>query len=317
MKLKEIYELAIKMGVEADPRGRKEVKKVLEKARKDYQKLDKGDKKFFDKDKLKNPYADTRVLAGDPEIEVKGILAGIDLEVGEVVLADRLREKGEKIDLLLAHHPEGKALAALHEVMGLQADIWHKFGVPINIGDVLISERAKEVFRSLLPVNHARAIDAARLLNFAYMSVHTPADNLVSNFLQKQVDQNSLETVGEVVDFLKKIPEYKGASYENAGPTILVGDSEKRAGKIMVDMTGGTEGPEGAIEKLAQAGVGTLVCMHMGDKLKKKAEESKVNVIIAGHIASDNIGLNLFLDQVEKRGVKILTCSGLTRVKRS
>jgi hypothetical protein len=39
-------------------------------------------------------------------------------------------------------------------------------------------------------------------------------------------------------------------------------------------------------------------------------------VVIAGHIASDNIGLNLFLDQLVKGGVEVQTFSGLDRVSR-
>jgi hypothetical protein len=39
-------------------------------------------------------------------------------------------------------------------------------------------------------------------------------------------------------------------------------------------------------------------------------------VVIAGHIASDSLGLNLFLDNVEARGVKIEAFSGFTRVAR-
>lgn len=317
MKLKDIYELAIEMGMEADPRGKAEVQKRLKKAKEKYDKIDKDEKKYFDEEKLKNPYADTRILAGDPPMEVKRLLAGIDLEVGEIVLADRLREKGEPVELLLTHHPEGKALAALSDVMALQADVWEKFGVPVNIGDVLISGRMKEVFRSLLPVNHRRAVDAAELMGFAFMCVHTPADNLVTDFLQKIFDKNPPDTVKDVVDELKKIPEYEKATYENAGPNISLGDPGMRAGKVMVDMTGGTEGPEDVVEKLVQAGVGTVVGMHMSDKLRKKAEEHKLNVVIAGHIASDAIGLNLFLDKLEKKGVKIIPCSGLIRIKRS
>ncbi|MCG2796364.1 MAG: hypothetical protein L6427_10975, partial [Actinomycetia bacterium] len=70
------------------------------------------------------------------------------------------------------------------------------------------------------------------------------------------------------------------------------------------------------IEKLAQAGVGTIVGMHMGDKPRKEAEKQHVNVVIAGHIASDSIGVNLFLDELEKKGVKSTTFSGLDRVSR-
>ena len=81
-------------------------------------------------------------------------------------------------------------------------------------------------------------------------------------------------------------------------------------------MTGGTSGSEDAYSKLATAGVGTLVVMHIGEKHRKEAEKNHVNVIIAGHMASDSLGMNLILDEIAKQGVEILTCSGLTRVQR-
>lgn len=317
MKLKEIYDLAVNLGVKADPRGQSALKKILKKAKDDYKKLSKKEKTFFDKERFTNPYADTRILVGELEAEVKTVLAGIDMEVGEVLLADRLRERGKAIDLILSHHPEGKALAALHEVMKLQADVWHQFGVPINVGDALIGERAKEVFRAFLPLNHNRAVDVAKLLGMSLMCVHTPADNLVTEFLQKNIEKKKPETVGDVVDLLSDIPEYSEATKLNTAPTIIAGDSSRRAGKVMVDMTGGTEGPEDAVKKLSEAGVGTLVGMHMSEKLRKIADESKLNVVIAGHIASDSLGLNLFLDKIEVKGVKIIPCSGFIRVKRS
>lgn len=317
MKLKEVYELAIHLGIEADVRGKELIQKQLQQAKERYEKLSEDEKKLFELEKLTNPFADTRVLVGDLEQEVNSVLAGIDMEVGEVLLADRLREKGQPIDLILTHHPEGKALAYLHEVMGLQADLWHQFGVPINVGDVLIDKRAREVQRALSPLNHNRAIDAARLLNFAFMSVHTPSDNLVSRFLQSYVESKEPLYLDDVVKVLNQLPEYEAASRHGAGPRILVGGGRKRAGKIMVMMTGGTGGPEDSIEKLAEAGVGTLIEMHMEEKLRKKAEEKNINVIIAGHIASDSIGMNLFLDELEKRGITVSACSGLIRHKRS
>ncbi len=316
MKLREIFDLAIEVGIANDPRGEEEVEKQLEKKRKQYDELKPDEKEFFDIETLDNPYSDTRILAGDPGMEVKGLLAGIDMETSEIVLADRLREKGETIDLVLAHHPEGKALAALADVMAMQADIWEKYGVPINIGEDLIGERMTEVRRNLMPVNHSRAVDAAKLLGFAFMNSHTPCDNLVTGFVQNYLDEKKPETLGEIVKGLKEIPEYKDAALNNAGPAIIVGDASKRPGKIVVDMTGGTEGPEAAIERLADAGVGTIVGMHFSDKLRKKAQENHLNLIVAGHISSDAIGMNLFLDKIEQN-VKILTTSGLTRVRRS
>ncbi|MBC7345100.1 MAG: NGG1p interacting factor NIF3, partial [Clostridia bacterium] len=200
MRLKEIYKLAIRMGKIADPRGEEEVENVLKKARKEYDELKEEKRKRFDTERLSNPYSDTRILHGNPELNVKSVLAGIDLEVSEVLLADRLREKGKRIDLLVSHHPEGKALAALHEVMHLQEDVWYRLGVPINIAESLMKDRIMEVERTLAPVNHNRAVDAARLLDMAFMCVHTPADNLVTKYLSMYLDEKKPATVGDLME---------------------------------------------------------------------------------------------------------------------
>lgn len=316
MKLKEIYELAVKKGIENDPRGPKEIKRVLAKAQETYDDLKEDEKKEFDLEKINNPYSDSRILNGDPEKDVKLILTGIDIEVGEILIADRLREKGRQVDLVLAHHPEGKALVKLHDVMHMQSEIMELFGVPINVAQGMMAPRINEVRRSLLPLNHNKAVDAAKLFDIPMMCVHTPADNLVTTYLQKQIDDKQPETVGDVVKILKESPEYQEAAKIGAGPTIVVGDKERKAGKVFVDMTGGTGGSEDAYAKLAIAGVGTIVEMHIGEKHRKEAEKNHINVIIAGHMASDSLGMNLLIDELAKQGVEVITCSGLTRFSR-
>lgn len=316
MKLESIYGLAVEVGMKKDPRGKTGVQQALADAKKQYDSLKGDDKKFFDRERLTNPFSDTRILFGDPKTDVVNAIAGIDVETPELLLVDRLREKGKKIDLCIGHHPEGRALADLSDVMALQADVWAGVGVPINIGDALISERMKEIKRALMPQNHQRPIDAARLLDIPFMCVHTPADNLVTDHLTRVFKREKPRLVGDVVELLLKQKEYRSAAERGMGPTVLVGDKKARAGEPLVDMTGGTEGPVNMLERLAQAGVGTIVAMHMGDKLKAEAEKHHVNVVIAGHIASDNIGLNLFLDQLEKQGVKCLGFSGFERFSR-
>ena len=317
MKLGKIFSLAVELGTGKDPRGKEGVRSALDDARKQYDGLKGDEKKFFDKEQLTNPFADTRILYGDPDLEVRSLIAGVDVEAPELLLVDRLMQKGDKIDLCIAHHPEGRALAKLSEVMGLQADVWAGFGVPINVGDALISERMQEIRRALMPQNHQRPIDTARLLDIPFMCVHTPADNLVTDHLTRLLKRAKPRLVGDVVDVLLQQKEYRLSAERGVGPTVIVGDKKSRAGEPFVDMTGGTEGPINAIEKLAQAGVGTIVAMHMGDKLKVEAEKQHVNVVIAGHIASDNIGLNLFLDKVEKQGVKCRGFSGFDRYSRN
>ncbi|MGI6226813.1 MAG: NGG1p interacting factor NIF3 [Peptococcales bacterium] len=315
MKLQEIYKLIINMGMEKDPRG-EQVAKILKGYTQEYEELKEDEKKYFDQDKLFNPYADTRILYGDENQSIQTILAGIDVETAEILLADRLREKGIKIDLVLTHHPEGKALAGLYQVMELQEDMLFNLGIPINVAQGILASRISEVERSLLPLNHNRGVDTAKLLNIPFMCAHTPADNQVQSFLEELFKDKQPEVVGDIVKILKEIPEYEKATYMGAGPKIVVGSEKKKAGKVFVDMTGGTSGSENIYEKLSSAGIGTIISMHMGEKHRKLAEKHYINVIIAGHMASDSLGMNLILDKLESKSIEIITCSGLLRVKR-
>jgi hypothetical protein len=317
MRLKDMYEAAYRAGMAADPRGEEGVGRVLAQARREFEDLPERKRWEFDQERLVNPFADTRILCGDSETDVSSILVGIDLEVGEVLLADRLREKGRPVDLMFAHHPEGRALARLAEVMGVQADVWRGFGVSVAYGDAVMSERIGEIARAFHPRNNQRTVQAACLLDIPYMCCHTPADNSVNAFLQKRCDELGTDgTVDELLDVLKGIPEYRQAVLEGMGPTIFEGNGTRRTGKIMVDMTGGTSGPVDSISKLAAAGVGTMVGMHMGEDHRKRAKEEKISVVIAGHVSSDSLGMNLIIDQFERQGVQVIPCSGFTRVSR-
>ncbi|HSK47360.1 MAG TPA: NGG1p interacting factor NIF3 [Coriobacteriia bacterium] len=318
MRLRQIYETCIATGMANDGRTRDEIDRVLAVVKKDYEKLDEDDRGFFDTEKLTNPYSDTRIEAGDPDAEIRGLLVGVDMEVGEVLLADRLREKGKPVDLVFAHHPEGPGFANLHEVMYLQADLWAAQGVSIGAADALIAPRAEEIRRRIMPNNFWRTIQAAEHLGLSMMSCHTPADNSVNSFVQRFLDERKLATLGEVVKALREIPEYADAARKGYGPTLIVGCDSARPGRLVVDMTGGTEGPTDALNRLSQAGVGTLVGMHYSEEHKKRAEELKMNLIIAGHISSDVLGMNLVLDEIEKLGpIDIFCTSGMIRVKRT
>ncbi|MDI6890984.1 MAG: NGG1p interacting factor NIF3 [Thermodesulfovibrionales bacterium] len=317
MKLRDIYRKAIETGMENDPRGRDIVLKDLERRKKDFDELKPDEKGFFDQESLQNPYSDSRILYGTGDEEIKNILVGIDIEVGEILLADSLRSKGRGVDLLLSHHPEGRAYANLYTVMQMQSDILNKFGVPINIAEGLMDERIKEVERKLMPVNHTRAVDAARLLGIPFLCLHTPSDNMVTSYLQRLFDEKKPYLVDDVLCILKGIPEYKEAGFNGVGPKIILGLKNRKAGKIFVDMTGGTEGAKEIFESLAASGVSTIVAMHLSEDHRKEAEKNHLNVVIAGHISSDSLGLNLLLDKITRgSSLEILECSGFKRFSR-
>lgn len=317
MKLIDIYRFVVKKGVEKDPRSGAEIKEYLAKAKKEFRKLKGVDAKCYDKERFVNPYADTRILNGEPDKDVRAIMVGIDMEGPEILVADRFNEKGKDIDLVMAHHPEGAAYANFYDVMHLQENALAKIGIPIEVGKELLKERMEEVERAVAPANHLRSVDIAKLLDIPYMCVHTPADNHVNSFLQKLFDKRKPNTLTDVLNILKAIPEYTDALKKNAGPRILIGEPKKKAGKVFVDMTGGTEGPKRIFPRLSQAGVGTIVAMHLSEEHFKHAKIEYINVVIAGHIASDALGLNLLLDELEKKEkLRIVPCSGYVRIRR-
>ncbi|MFH1291946.1 MAG: NGG1p interacting factor NIF3 [bacterium] len=316
LTVKQIFELGIQMGIKADPRGMNGVKEYLERIKKGYGDLKPKDKKYFDKERLVNPYSDSQIHLSDGKTTVKRVMAGIDIDEGEILLASQLNERDKKIDLVISHHPIGKGLADLHAVMDLVVEIYEQNGVPVHVAEKLMEERIKEVGRGVHPVNHYQVIDIARLLKLNLINTHTITDNLVNDYLVKYLAKKKPRTIGDLVDALLEIPEYDEAKKRGAGPSIFAGDPRHRVGKYLMEMTGGTSPSDKVYKELSRYGISTVVGMHMRDAARENASEHHMNVVIAGHIASDSLGMNLFLDELEKNGIDVVPVGGLIRISR-
>ncbi len=177
-------------------------------------------------------------------------------------------------------------------------------------------ERVFEVARGFNPRNVWRTIDAAKLLGVNLMCLHTVADNISAQTVRKKIEEKNPERIEDLLGTLRGIPEYKEAIQKGVGPRVFVGSPENRCGKVLVSMTGGTEASPRLYEKMAQAGIGTVVDMHVSEEHKKEAEAANINIVIAGHMSSDSIGMNLILDELAKQGVEATPCGGLFRVSR-
>ena len=318
MKLKDFYNAVIETGIENDLRGRDEIQKLLVEEQGRFEKLDEKEREYFDRDRLFNPFSDTRILHGDAELEVKKAIIGIDMEVAEVLLTHLLnKEPGRNIDLIIAHHPEGHALVRLFDVMKLQSDQMAAYGITLSVAEKLMEKRIGEVERRLMPINHNRTVDVARLLGLPMVCIHTAADNCVTHYLTGLFEKEKPSRLKDILQLLKRIPEYQRSSALQLPPRILSGSEDSRSGKIVVDMTGGTEGAKEVFEKYAAGGVSTLVGMHISEDHLENAKKANLNVVIAGHISSDALGLNLLLDRVEAKGrLEYICVSGFERVRR-
>lgn len=312
MNIQQIYKLAIEMGIKSDFRTKSEISEYLAEKKEEYDNLPKGEKEFFDKEKLINPYSDTRIHFDSGKKNIKKIFAGIDVTPGSIYIAEELHG-----DLILNHHPVGLALAGLDDVMNYQVDQMEKIGVPVTIAEKLIHKRISEVARGINPANHYETVDAARLMKISFINVHTPGDNLVAKYVTEKIEKAKPRFVKDIIKAIMEIPEYQEAKKQGSGPMIFSGKESNRCGKVVVsEMTGGTEGSKDIYQAMANAGVGTVIGMHLSEDHRKAAEKAHINVVVAGHISSDSLGMNLFLDELEKKGMEIIPFGGLIRVKR-
>lgn len=273
MTIQEIQNLFTRMGMANDFRTAVGVQKLLDSKKAKFQKLSLKEQEEFDKEALENPYLDSGIYHVAENKEVKRVLVGIDIGPEEILLARQLGN----IDLVIGHHPIGKGLAQLADVMDLQADVYNYYGVPINVAEGLMRERISEVARGVNAINHQRTVDTAKLLNVNVMNSHTPSDNMAAKFLKTFIEARTFETVGEIIAALKEIPEYKEAMKIGVGPKIFAGAPDHRCGKIaLTEITGGTEGSPKLYEKIAQAGIGTVIGMHASEEHKKEAQAAHV-----------------------------------------
>lgn len=319
MKLKQLYKRTIEIGIEADPRGKKLIEKQLKKHADRQKKLDGKEKDYADDERTWNPYSDSRILNGKGDEEVQRLMIGVDIETPEILLADRLREKGEKIDCIMIHHPEGRALADLEKVMPLQADVYAAAGVPVNQTEALLKPRMDRIFRSIHADNFLRTERAAELLGIPAFTCHTVTDNLVWRLMEKTICQKPWDEIGEIINALHDFPEYDHYARKGSPALIVNGSSSNRPGKIVATgFTGGTNGPEELMEQQAAAGVGTILCMHFTEKEVEIGRKHNMNLIQCNHMASDAIGINLLLDILSKEEKKldVLPVAGFVRFKR-
>lgn len=250
------------------------------------------------------PPADSGVLVAGGSL--KKAAFGVDVEAAEILLA---RELG--VDCVITHHPEGAQMVNLFKVMENQIDRMVEGGVPINKAQKVLSERKEQVERNLHVSNYDRAVTAARLLGLPFVGIHSPADILAQRKVQDHLDDRLSDRakLKDVVAALLEITEYRKAA---AQPKIRVGSEDSYAGKVLVAFAGGTSGGAKVFKAYFEAGIGTLVVMHAPEEVIKEVKEQNIgNVIVAGHMASDSVGINEVIRELEEAGLKIVRFSGV------
>jgi hypothetical protein len=251
------------------------------------------------------PHDSGVIVSGE---NIHNVLMGVDMATPELLLG---RELG--VDLVISHHPQGgEPSIHFHKVMERQIECMVRAGVPVNKAQKALKPRRERIERDSHVSNYDRTGSAARLLGMPFMNIHMPLDIISENTVQAHLDQritDSCATLKDVIDALMEMAEYRCTI---ACPCIRVGSEKDYAGRVLVLMAGGTNGGEEVFKAYFEAGVGTIVCMHVPEEVRKAVQEQNIgNIIVAGHMASDSIGINLFIAALRERGLKVQTMSGV------
>jgi hypothetical protein len=207
--------------------------------------------------------------------EVRRVFAGIDIDIGELLLARSLG-----VDGVIAHHPIGsRARLGLPEVIERHEGQMTVAGIPKSIAHEMMLARQRPVAHGLHAANYDRAVDAARLLKMPAMNIHLAA-SLVQPELWLGSPQNPVGrwVVQMAAGTNGGAPVYR-TYYEHGYDTILAMHIDER------DLR--------ELEQLQRPGA---------------------NLVITGHMPSDSIGMNRILGELEQLGIEVIAGSGVIRV---
>ena len=307
MTIYDIFKLATEWGITSDFRPRDE---VLNFSWRETVKNGAGDS-------FVNPYPDSGIVWTDNiDREVHTAVIGIDIEEPELeAMRAWGREAGKNIDLFIGHHSEGRPLSSFPAILRTQLGNLKSEGIDVNGLDRLFDKETSELQLDTISDNFNRVSDIAKLLRCDYFSLHSPIDNLSARFVERFIDGAAPPSLGACRDLLLQIPEYAALRDRNqVEPMIVVGKQEDELGRfLLTEFVGGEEGPFEIYDAMKKAGVQTLIAMHMSTEALKRIRHDRINVIAAGHLGSDSIGLNLLADALEKKGIEIIPIGGFIR----
>lgn len=250
--------------------------------------------------------ADSRIyLPGDIGDKPK-ILYGIDITQTELLYA-----KQQNYDCVIAHHPVG--LINSWKVFWKHLDQLLSKGIP--------EKEAKEIIEKKITLfkfsSHARNYDAipafARILGIPFMNVHCPSDELgrrlIANAIEKLGENSKL---GDLQSHLEnEFIEFKLAATKIE---IAKGNKEDKLGNWIFSHGALTNGGFDIADLYYKNGQDTVIYIHIAPgELVRILNLEKGNLVITGHLVSDSIGINPFLDELEKKGCSIVHCGGLIR----
>jgi putative NIF3 family GTP cyclohydrolase 1 type 2 len=239
---------------------------------------------------------------------IRRLLVGIDLRAAELALARTLG-----FDAVLTHHPVGIATLNFHQVLWRHVRQMIAAGVPEAAARAAIGDTAenRRVLDSMSNYDHDPSI--ARLLDMPYLNIHTPLDEIGRRRMADEAARLSPEaTVGDLVEqFRTAFGEFRAAATQIE---VLAGKKTHRLGRVAVSHAAGTNGGYPVGKAYFEHGIDTLVYIHCRpDEARRLDAEfgASKSLVVTGHIASDSLGINPYVDRLRREGLEVVTASGV------
>lgn len=243
-------------------------------------------------------------IPADSEIHVRGrrlrkLLVSIDVGVGELLLAKDLGCDG-----VIAHHPAGgTAQLEGYKVFLRHVEQMKAAGVPAEVAREAVKNKYRVLDIQHHPENYDQTTSAAKKLGISLITIHSPCDEIGRRMMVEATKGlGEQATVRELVSRIGAFPEFKKAATRIE---VRLGSPENRAGKVAISHACYTNGGFDVAKAYFQNGVDTLSYIHISEPdLTKLAAEKPGNLIVLGHIASDWLGINRLLKELEKNDIE-------------
>ncbi len=244
-------------------------------------------------------------IPADSEIHVRGrrlrkVLVSIDVSTAELLLAKNLGCDG-----VIAHHPAGgKAQLEGYQVFLRHIDQMRAAGVPTDTAKEAVKNKYRVLDVQHHPENYDQTPSAAKKLGLPLVTIHSPCDEIGRRMLVQAIKGLGEDaTVSELVSRINAFPEFRNAETEIR---VRLGSPKNKAGKVAISHACYTNGGFDVAKAYFEHGVNTLSYIHISepDLTKLAAEKMSCNLIVLGHIASDWLGINRLLRELEKNDVE-------------
>lgn len=233
-----------------------------------------------------------------PGSGIKKVLFAIDAGVPELLVA---RELG--YDLLIAHHPVGPARLTFPKVVNRHIEFMVAKGVPEKVARAATKELVEKIEVNSHPANYMHDPGVAKALRMPFMNIHLPIDQVTRDILLKRIERASAETVGELVEDLGKMPEFRKAKTRIE---VRLGSREAKLGNWVLVFAAGTNGGYPVAKAYYDHGVDTVIYLHVDfESLAKLRNDGRGSLIVLGHMAGDSIGINAFLNALRRKGLEV------------